>query len=352
MLDRHSNEQMQSPLSPLFRGLGGVLVLAALTLLSACGGKSGRFRMEGRFRGLNQGEFYIYSQASGDVDIDTIKVADGRFAYEVPVDGRKEFTIVFPNFSELPVYGGPGDVVKVKGDASHLREVEMTGTDDNKLLTDFRLNANKMSPPEVTEAAARFVAEHPKSPVSLYLIDRYFVRTHTADYARAYELVTLMRKADPENSRILALTKSLEALKASTVGGRLPDFAATDTDGKPVTRTNLRGRVNIVSAWATWNMDSQRMQRRLRVMEKTYGKDLAIVSVCLDARREDCVKWNGRDSITWPNVCDGLMWNTPMLQKVGIGTVPGNIIADRTGRIVARNVDSQQMEEQIKKLLK
>lgn len=343
---------LPSPLRSLLTGVRGVLVFAVLMLLSSCGGKSGHFRIEGRFRSLNQGEFYIYNSTGGIVDVDTIKVSDGRFAYEIPLEDKATFFIIFPNFSEHVVFGEPGAVVKVKGDASHLREMEITGTDDNKLMTNFRLNANKMSPPEVVEAAVKFVTEHPRSPVSLYLVNKYLILTQSPDYAKAYGLVTMMRKEDPENASLLRLADRLENLKASVMGGRLPDFSATDIKGRRVGRSLLKGKVNVISAWATWSYDSQKMQRRLKVLEKKYGKDLAVVSVCLDARKSDCEKWLERDSIGWPNVCDGKMWDTPLLHKVGIATVPGNLVADKEGKIIARNIDSQQLEDKIALVLK
>lgn len=132
--------RLSTPLQFSFRGLKGSLILSMLILLSSCGGRSGHFRIEGRFRSFNQGEFYIYNSTSAAVDIDTIKVSDGRFAYEIPLEEKATFLIVFPNYSEQVVFGEPGATVKIKGDASHLKEMEITGTGDNKQMTNFRLN--------------------------------------------------------------------------------------------------------------------------------------------------------------------------------------------------------------------
>lgn len=349
-----------APLHLLFKGRWGALLfsfpvvvfLSVLATLSSCDDKSGHFRIEGRFRSFNQGEFYVYNSTSAIVDVDTIKVSDGRFAYEIPLESKATFIIIFPNFSEQVVFGEPGATAKIKGDASHLRDIEITGTEDNKLMTNFRLNANKMSPPEVTQAAIDFVKQNPLSPVSLYLVNRYLILPQNPDYAKAYQLVMMMRKADPENAHLLRLTKQLEGLKSSVTGLRLPDFSAVDIDGKRVSRARLKSKVNIVSTWATWSYDSQKLQRRLQVLKKKYGDDISLLSVCLDARKSDCERFVERDSIDWPNVCDGKMWNTPMLGRVGLATVPGNIVTDKDGKIIARNLDSQRLEEKIKSMLK
>ena len=38
-----------------------VAFLLVVLLLTACGGDSGKFKLEGRLRNINQGEFWVYS---------------------------------------------------------------------------------------------------------------------------------------------------------------------------------------------------------------------------------------------------------------------------------------------------
>lgn len=335
-------------------GIGICAVLAALAIIiSSCGAKSGHFRVEGKFKHLNQGEFYIYTPYAATINIDTIKVADGRFVYDVPLDINTTFVIIFPNFSEQVVFGQPGATVKINGDASHLREMEITGTDDNKLMTDFRLNANKMTPPEVKESVVDFVKKNPKSPAGMYLVNRYFVTGQSPDYEKAYGLARIMQKADPANGALARQTKQLEWLRKCAAGGKLPDFKVKDIDGKTVSRAqSLNGKVNIINTWAAWDYDSQNSQRMLNRLKKQYGDDMAVLTVCVDGSKHDYIKRTERDSIPWPAVCDGKMWDTPLMKQMGLATVPGNIVADEKGTVVARNLDDKQLEDKIKSMLK
>ena len=55
--------------------------IASLTLiLASCGVESNRFKVEGRFLNLNQGEFYVYSIDNLIDGIDTIKAFCIRYA--------------------------------------------------------------------------------------------------------------------------------------------------------------------------------------------------------------------------------------------------------------------------------
>ncbi len=328
----------------------GFLLLTLI--LVSCGAESGRFRIEGRFRNLNQGEFYVYSRDGATDGMDTIKVADGRFAYETDLERPATFVIVFPNFSEQAVFGEPGATATISGDVSNLKEMEIEGTDDNELMTDLRMRINKLSPPEITAAVEEFVRENPASSAAMYAVERYIIMKGTPDYGKAYELTALMIKANNANRRLAALNKQLKSLQASRKGGRPIDFRATDTDGKIVDRAMMDGKVNIVCLWASWNYDSQAMLRRIKGSKKKYGADMSVMSISVDARAADCNAALERDSVDWPNICDGRMWDSPVISSLGLSTVPGNIVFDAKGKVIASNLTARELEEKTESILK
>ena len=120
-----------------------LIYIFTLTLvLVSCGSRSGYFSLEGRLLNLNQGEFYVYSPDGVFDGVDTIKVEGGRFTFETPCKEEGTIIIVFPNFSEQPVFAEPGKSVTIKGSASRLKEIEIDGTDANEQMNAFR-KANK-----------------------------------------------------------------------------------------------------------------------------------------------------------------------------------------------------------------
>ena len=94
---------------------------------------------------MNQAEFYVYSPDGGIKGIDTIKVHEGRFAYETMLRDEATFVLIFPNFSELAVFGEPGEKVEIKGDASHMKEMTVEGSDDNEDMTKLRMELNRLT---------------------------------------------------------------------------------------------------------------------------------------------------------------------------------------------------------------
>ena len=78
--------------------LGIITMLLGLLLLTGCGDSRPTFRLEGTFKGFNQGELYICG-IDGNFPIDTVAVVKGEFHYEVALEDPTAFIIVFPNYS-------------------------------------------------------------------------------------------------------------------------------------------------------------------------------------------------------------------------------------------------------------
>lgn len=320
-------------------------------LLSSCGPDSGTFRLEGRLRNMNQGEFWIYSLDGVMAGIDTIKVRDGRFSYELNLTEDATLIIVFPNYSEQPVFASPGKSVSIKGEATHLKEMIIQGTTDNEDMTTFRLELNDLTPPDIPAAVTRFVEEHPESPASIYVLERYCLLNHEPNYKEAIRLINLMLKSRPNDKQLLRLSRQLPKLQGAQIGDKLPSFTATDIKGHKVTAASLQADANIVSAWATWNYQSSSTQQQLKRLKNRYGDRLAIVSICLDANVKACRQRVSQDSLSWPTICDGRMWDTPLLSTFGLGDVPDNVIINSKGRVIARSVEMQKLEEIIGNIL-
>ena len=319
------------------------------SLLTSCSNKTNRFHMEAQFQNLNQGEFYIYDPYTGQKD--TIAVNDGRFVYNRDITDTLTLTILFPNFSEIAIFATPGAEVVMKGDATHLRDTEITGTKENDLLTAFRLKTNEMTPPEATDEAEKFINDNAASIVSMHLLQKFFLQGVTPDYKKAYTLCQKIHGAQPANQQAARLLTQLEALKDYADSGALPHFEAISTDGDTLTNATLSGDVNVILAWATWSYDSQSPMRPLRTMRKKHAEKLKIINICLDAAPSEGQGVLSRDSVDWPNVCDSLMWQSPILAQLGIATLPANIITDKRGNIVARNMSSNELQQKVKTML-
>lgn len=313
--------------------------------MTSCGTRKGYFSIEGRFLNLNQGEFYVYSPDGAIEGVDTIKVNGGRFAMEIPCHKEGTLMLVFPNFSQQPIFAQPGAGVDIKADASHLKQMEVSGTDDNELMTDFRKGTASVSPPEAMKLAEHFISDNPKSAVAVYLLKRYFiVNGDIAALQKGKQLLGKLKEAQPKNGNLVRMENDIKLLLTASKGSKLPKFTAVDINSNAVTNSSLVGKKAIICTWATWSYDSQDVIRRIKTIVEQSGGKATAISICLDASKKECRDFVDRESFHFPVVCDEKMFDGSLVNTLGLRSVPANIILDSTGKVVARDVAADDIE--------
>jgi len=323
------------------------LIFFSLLFIS-CRNSNGFFKMEGRLLHMNQGELYLYSPDGVIEGLDTIKVEAGRFAFQIPCEKEGTLVVVFPNFSTQPIFTEPGEEVNVKADASHLREIEVKGTEANELMSDFRKQVASVSPPEERKFAEQFVKDHPESIVSRYIVNRYFILNSTPDYKLALNLIKEMQTAQPDNWELERMKRQLRTMKNATVGLNLPQFTVKTLDGKTITGNELRrNHMVIINVWASWDYNSLEMQRTLNeAARKGYA---TVLGISIDASPKDVRRLLKADDIIFENVCDGQMLDGKLLQTLGLTTMPDNIVV-KNGKITERRVTANTIRQRINNL--
>ncbi len=343
---------LAAPFYLIMKKFAYLIFLLVTIILTSCGVSSGRFKLEGKLLHMNQGEFYVYSPDGGFDGVDTIKVEGGRFTFETACKDNFTILVVFPNFSEQPIFAESGKSVEIKGDASHLKEMTVKGTKANELMTSFRKDIATATPPEEKKQAEQFIRNHPESVVSVFLVRKYFITSLQPDLKKAYTLIQLMEKEQPKNGQLAKMQKLVKQLKDSEVGDKLPAFTAYDTNGRLVSFTELMSApVTVITTWASYNYDSQSLQRDLKMRQRNSKGKLKLLSLCLDASKKDCKDALQRDSISWPTICNGDMLEDKTLQTLGLTAVPDNIIL-QNGKIIARGLKKQELNAKLDQLLK
>jgi hypothetical protein len=315
-------------------------LFTAILLLASCGEDSKHFKIEGRLLQMNQGEFYVYSNGAGVEGLDTIKVQGGRFSFEMPCLSPVTLTLVFPNFSETPIFAEPGKTAKIDGDASHLKMLKVKGTKDNELMTTFRSQISNASPPEIKHYVELLIQDHPQSPVGIWLLRKYFIATAMPDYQGAERLLKVLMKAQPQNSSLRRLANSVEKLKNTSVGSKLPSFTAYDINGGSVSSSQLSTGTAVICVWATWSYDSQDMIRQLNTLKQTAGFKMLAINV--DASKYDCRNFIKNNQMNFPVICTGEMFETPVLQQLCLQSAPDNLVI-KNGKIMGRSLPTEEL---------
>ena len=142
------------------------------------------------------------------------------------------------------------------------------------------------------------------------------------------------------------------AAPAAAALGAAPDFTRADLAGHPVRLSRLRGKVILLSFWATWCEPCRSEAPRFSAWQKRYrNRGLQVIGISMDDARAPVEQFVRRYNLAYPVIV-----GDPALGALygGILGLPLTYLIDPSGQIVARyrgEPDLDRMETEIRRLL-
>ena len=328
------------------------IVLLALAC-AACSSDKNKVVIEGEIEGVNEAEMYVYCDDPEQFyGVDTIKMKNGKFTYERQIAGPMVLTLLYPNFSSTLIVAAPGEKIKMKGNAAKLGEAEISGSDDNQLLTDFRQDNAEKQGANAVIAAESFVRSHPKTLAAYAVSKRYFALAQSPDPTTALSLLDLLHKSQPSNAAITSAAERLTPVYRASRGQQLPSFTARTLAGGTVSDASIKGKPTLILFWATWCTDGLDATRQLRRITRAYGNRINAIAYSLDLNPKIARQRAKADSLTCPVVCDGKAFSSATAKALGVKYVPGNLLLDASGRVLDRDIPLEMLEARLAQSVK
>jgi thiol-disulfide isomerase/thioredoxin len=134
------------------------------------------------------------------------------------------------------------------------------------------------------------------------------------------------------------------------IGKTMPDIRGTDGDNKEFKLSDYRGKVVVLSFWATWCkacMDLVPHERSL--VKRLEGKPFALLGVNLDASRDVLKKSEEKHRITWRSFFDGR--DGPISKQHNLESMPTIYVLDAMGVIRYKGVRGEALDRAVDLLL-
>ena len=188
------------------------------------------------------------------------------------------------------------------------------------------------------------------SLVSLFALNFVDINTNFDTYD---QLAQRFQKENPDSPNAKALIGRVARIKGVMVGSEAPEIALSDTTGKPVTLSSLRGKYVLLDFWASWCGPCRNENPNVvRMYDKFKDKGFAIYSVSLDKDKESWVRAIRNDRLTWTHVSDLKYWQSEAAQKYGVQGIPATFLLDKDGKIIAKNLRGDALEQKLEEILK
>ena len=142
------------------------------------------------------------------------------------------------------------------------------------------------------------------------------------------------------NSYFKSFEKKVNKIKSISFGSVAPELILSDTTGKDIALSSLRGKYILLDFWAGWcgpcRMENPNI---LKNYLKYKDKGFEIYQVSLDRSRSDWVNAIKKDNLIWYNVSDLKYFQSEAATIYNIDRIPKAFLLDPNGVIIAKDTE-------------
>lgn len=277
-------------------------------------------------------------------------------------------------FNQYQVSGSPGsELTKVLSDK--LSETVRTLDSLNRLIKRTaiiaekeRINMEYVAAIDSQRAfSSRFIIKNAMSRASLMAVYQQYGENHFI-FDRAEDLYLLkvvgtsLKAFYPESeftkgvlTDIKRQEAKLSAIRMSQLVAEaensLPEISLPNIQGDTVRLSSLRGKVILLSFWASHDQASLFENQEMKGVYQTYKpKGFEIFQVSLDVNREAWVAKVKSTDLPWINVSE--LSPSPFTARIyNVTSIPSNYLINKNFEIVGKNLSGKDLERKIKELI-
>ena len=151
---------------------------------------------------------------------------------------------------------------------------------------------------------------------------------------------------------ILLSLSSIVATAQLKIGDSIPEIELPGKADTIIKLSSLNGKVVLIDFWASWCGPCRASNPYLQKLYKKYqASGFEVFAVSLDVNRPLWLKAIKRDRLTYTQVIDIDGWLSKVAEQYYVDAIPTNFLLDKSGKIVAINLEGKELFDKVKSLV-
>lgn len=360
-----------------------LLLILILSVFVSCT-KSPSYKLEINLRSA-EGKAYLAQRIKGEwIKLDSTEFVDGTCQFSGVVKNPDMYYLTVGNRKDRLGFFIENSVIKINGVIDSLSFAKVSGSvvnDEFKSLQDKLDELDKQGTEFFEKSKAAEKAGEKASADSLMALaentfaaidaqQKEYIKANPASYISPYLLSRVHYEMEAEELEsflsaldskldsmptVLTLEERVRKLQSVAIGQIAPDFTMNDLNGNPVKLSDIysKNEYTLVDFWASWCGPCRRENPNVVATFNQYkNKGFGVFGVSLDTDKAKWEKAIADDQLAWPHVSDLKGWKNDAAALYSVNSIPANLLLDKTGKIVGRNLREEKLPATINGLLK
>ena len=361
--------------------------LAVTVAMLSCSQPNG-YKVSGTAEGTEDGDTVFICQMQGFFNMipqDTAIVKNGKFCFEgeaegaqlrflVPMhDGEPTTMAMFilenadikaqlgkgedanndikagPNGQLFAKFGEGNKALDEEINAAWDLTNDSTLTEEEKAAAEARLDSLRAVQ---TEQTRHFIIDNVPSAISDMLFG-FYGDSFTDEQKE--EILQLFAEKQPEYPFYRAIMAERAASAATAVGQPYIDLEMPTPEGEPTSISAHIGQNSylLVDFWASWCGPCRaEMPTVVQAYDTYHSKGFEVLGVSFDNDKDAWVAAIEQLKMPWPQMSDLKGWESAAAEAYNVRAIPANVLIDKDGKIVAKDLRGEDLLNKLAELLK
>lgn len=153
---------------------------------------------------------------------------------------------------------------------------------------------------------------------------------------------------------LLAVLLTVSALSKAQlkIGDAVPEIELPDTKDSVIRLSSMQGKVVLIDFWASWCAPCRAANPYIQKLYSKYkDKGFEVVGVSLDTKQKEWLKAIKQDRLKYTQVIDNSGWRSKVAERYFVELLPTNFLVDRSGKVVAIDLEGKELFDKVKSLV-